>query len=220
MFEDESIHCTAESWNRTERYIYSLLAAWICAHKSVCVCVCYLCCRFVSGSRDGTARIWQLQPQGWRSILLDMQTKLPGYVCVHGCQKSGALLRSQLWAVGWDESAGSKCHSKFYRNQSSCVQKCQTCSVQRFPLENNALFWNKYILLERAKRGLAALRASSKTLLSQLFRPAFICFLSMVTYCVIYSTWIIKLEGKKTSSHLWHESVTQWLIARLLPDRI
>ncbi|KAF7664608.1 hypothetical protein LDENG_00171740 [Lucifuga dentata] len=33
--------------------------------------------RFVSGSRDGTARIWQLQPQGWRSILLDMQTKLP-----------------------------------------------------------------------------------------------------------------------------------------------
>uniref|UniRef100_A0A4W6DDH9 Pleckstrin homology domain interacting protein n=1 Tax=Lates calcarifer TaxID=8187 RepID=A0A4W6DDH9_LATCA len=34
--------------------------------------------QFVSGSRDGTARIWQLQPQGWRSILLDMQTKLPG----------------------------------------------------------------------------------------------------------------------------------------------
>ncbi|XP_072296250.1 PH-interacting protein [Eucyclogobius newberryi] len=34
--------------------------------------------RFVSGSRDGTARIWQLQSQGWRSILLDMQTKLPG----------------------------------------------------------------------------------------------------------------------------------------------
>uniref|UniRef100_A0AAX7V853 PH-interacting protein n=1 Tax=Astatotilapia calliptera TaxID=8154 RepID=A0AAX7V853_ASTCA len=34
--------------------------------------------RFVSGSRDGTARIWQLHPQGWKSILLDMQTKLPG----------------------------------------------------------------------------------------------------------------------------------------------
>ncbi|KAM3861557.1 LOW QUALITY PROTEIN: PH-interacting protein [Diretmus argenteus] len=34
--------------------------------------------RFVSGSRDGTARIWQLQPPGWRSVLLDMQTKLPG----------------------------------------------------------------------------------------------------------------------------------------------
>ncbi|XP_028970269.2 PH-interacting protein isoform X4 [Esox lucius] len=34
--------------------------------------------RFVSGSRDGTARIWQLQQQEWRSILLDMQTKLPG----------------------------------------------------------------------------------------------------------------------------------------------
>uniref|UniRef100_A0A8C2HHC5 PH-interacting protein n=1 Tax=Cyprinus carpio TaxID=7962 RepID=A0A8C2HHC5_CYPCA len=34
--------------------------------------------RFVSGSRDGTARIWQLQQQDWRSILLDMATKLPG----------------------------------------------------------------------------------------------------------------------------------------------
>ncbi|XP_031437768.1 LOW QUALITY PROTEIN: PH-interacting protein [Clupea harengus] len=34
--------------------------------------------RFVSGSRDGTARIWQLQQQEWRSILLDMATKLPG----------------------------------------------------------------------------------------------------------------------------------------------
>uniref|UniRef100_A0A3Q2CXB8 PH-interacting protein n=1 Tax=Cyprinodon variegatus TaxID=28743 RepID=A0A3Q2CXB8_CYPVA len=37
------------------------------------------CSDFVSGSRDGTARIWQLQPQGWKSILLDMQTKLPKY---------------------------------------------------------------------------------------------------------------------------------------------
>uniref|UniRef100_A0A665VSN0 PH-interacting protein n=1 Tax=Echeneis naucrates TaxID=173247 RepID=A0A665VSN0_ECHNA len=46
---------------------------------------------FVSGSRDGTARIWQLQPQGWRSILLDMQTKLPG-------------------AVGWDDAAGYNGH--------------------------------------------------------------------------------------------------------------
>uniref|UniRef100_A0A8C2DQC3 Pleckstrin homology domain interacting protein n=1 Tax=Cyprinus carpio TaxID=7962 RepID=A0A8C2DQC3_CYPCA len=34
--------------------------------------------RFVSGSRDGTARVWQLQQQDWRSILLDMATKLPG----------------------------------------------------------------------------------------------------------------------------------------------
>ncbi|XP_028653552.2 PH-interacting protein [Erpetoichthys calabaricus] len=34
--------------------------------------------RFVSGSRDGTARIWQLHQQEWRSILLDMATKLSG----------------------------------------------------------------------------------------------------------------------------------------------
>uniref|UniRef100_A0A8C1J9X4 Pleckstrin homology domain interacting protein n=1 Tax=Cyprinus carpio TaxID=7962 RepID=A0A8C1J9X4_CYPCA len=47
-------------------------------------CVLFIPCtegdsiQFVSGSRDGTARIWQLQQQDWRSILLDMATKLPG----------------------------------------------------------------------------------------------------------------------------------------------
>uniref|UniRef100_A0A3B3QS68 PH-interacting protein n=1 Tax=Paramormyrops kingsleyae TaxID=1676925 RepID=A0A3B3QS68_9TELE len=33
--------------------------------------------RFVSGSRDGTARIWQLHQQEWRSILLDMASNNP-----------------------------------------------------------------------------------------------------------------------------------------------
>uniref|UniRef100_A0A671S7W9 PH-interacting protein n=1 Tax=Sinocyclocheilus anshuiensis TaxID=1608454 RepID=A0A671S7W9_9TELE len=44
----------------------------VCNSINLCVC------RFVSGSRDGTARVWQLQQQDWRSILLDMATKLPG----------------------------------------------------------------------------------------------------------------------------------------------
>lgn len=63
-------------------------------------------CRFVSGSRDGTARIWQLQPQGWRSILLDMQTKLPGYVFVCVCVRlagfgaNAAVLRAQSRRLG------------------------------------------------------------------------------------------------------------------------
>ncbi|XP_032888358.1 bromodomain and WD repeat-containing protein 1 isoform X1 [Amblyraja radiata] len=34
--------------------------------------------RLVSGSRDGTARIWRYQYQEWKSILLDMSAKLPG----------------------------------------------------------------------------------------------------------------------------------------------
>ncbi|XP_038655222.1 PH-interacting protein isoform X1 [Scyliorhinus canicula] len=35
--------------------------------------------RFVSGSRDGTARIWQFRRQEWKSILLDMAVKPAGY---------------------------------------------------------------------------------------------------------------------------------------------
>uniref|UniRef100_A0A672INW2 Pleckstrin homology domain interacting protein n=1 Tax=Salarias fasciatus TaxID=181472 RepID=A0A672INW2_SALFA len=58
---------------------------------------------FVSGSRDGTARIWQLQPQGWRSILLDMQTKLPGYTCAW-CDK---VTKLKVTMVAWDRHDGT-----------------------------------------------------------------------------------------------------------------
>jgi len=34
--------------------------------------------RFVSGSRDGTARIWHYQQQDWKSVVLDMATKMTG----------------------------------------------------------------------------------------------------------------------------------------------
>ncbi len=37
----------------------------------------------VSGSRDGTARIWHYQQHEWKSTVLDMTTRLPGSVCVH-----------------------------------------------------------------------------------------------------------------------------------------
>uniref|UniRef100_A0A665VR10 PH-interacting protein n=1 Tax=Echeneis naucrates TaxID=173247 RepID=A0A665VR10_ECHNA len=47
--------------------------------------------RFVSGSRDGTARIWQLQPQGWRSILLDI------------CQNLDKVTKLKVTMVAWDQ---------------------------------------------------------------------------------------------------------------------
>ncbi|XP_013385977.1 bromodomain and WD repeat-containing protein 3 [Lingula anatina] len=34
--------------------------------------------RFVSGSRDGTARIWRFNSQEWKAMVLNMNTKLPG----------------------------------------------------------------------------------------------------------------------------------------------
>uniref|UniRef100_A0A665VRW9 Pleckstrin homology domain interacting protein n=1 Tax=Echeneis naucrates TaxID=173247 RepID=A0A665VRW9_ECHNA len=56
---------------------------------------------FVSGSRDGTARIWQLQPQGWRSILLDMQTKLPGKYNPPPLEDKVTKLKVTM--VAWDQ---------------------------------------------------------------------------------------------------------------------
>uniref|UniRef100_A0A672MIX7 Bromodomain and WD repeat domain containing 3 n=1 Tax=Sinocyclocheilus grahami TaxID=75366 RepID=A0A672MIX7_SINGR len=52
--------------------------------------------RFVSGSRDGTARIWHYQQHEWKSTVLDMSTRLPGSVCD---DKSTKLV---VTMVAWD----------------------------------------------------------------------------------------------------------------------
>uniref|UniRef100_A0A671MUE5 Bromodomain and WD repeat-containing protein 3-like n=1 Tax=Sinocyclocheilus anshuiensis TaxID=1608454 RepID=A0A671MUE5_9TELE len=52
--------------------------------------------RFVSGSRDGTARVWHYQQHEWKSTVLDMSTRLPGSVCD---DKSTKLV---VTMVAWD----------------------------------------------------------------------------------------------------------------------
>uniref|UniRef100_A0A674BCS8 Bromodomain and WD repeat domain containing 1 n=1 Tax=Salmo trutta TaxID=8032 RepID=A0A674BCS8_SALTR len=52
--------------------------------------------RFVSGSRDGTARIWRLtQRQQWRSLLLNMNATLPGF------------FKPKVTMVAWDRHDNS-----------------------------------------------------------------------------------------------------------------
>uniref|UniRef100_A0A8D0GR10 Bromo domain-containing protein n=1 Tax=Sphenodon punctatus TaxID=8508 RepID=A0A8D0GR10_SPHPU len=55
--------------------------------------------RFVSGSRDGTARIWHYQQQEWKSIVLDMATKMTGSSLVSGEDKVSKL---KVTMVAWD----------------------------------------------------------------------------------------------------------------------
>uniref|UniRef100_A0A4W3HK43 Bromodomain and WD repeat-containing protein 1 n=1 Tax=Callorhinchus milii TaxID=7868 RepID=A0A4W3HK43_CALMI len=55
--------------------------------------------RFVSGSRDGTARIWQYQQQEWKSIVLDMFTKLPGN---NPASVEDKVTKLKVTMVAWD----------------------------------------------------------------------------------------------------------------------
>uniref|UniRef100_A0A8C7LIL3 Bromodomain and WD repeat domain containing 3 n=1 Tax=Oncorhynchus kisutch TaxID=8019 RepID=A0A8C7LIL3_ONCKI len=55
--------------------------------------------RFVSGSRDGTARIWHYQQQEWKSITLDIATRLPGAV-VNGEDKTKLVPTMVAWDRG------------------------------------------------------------------------------------------------------------------------
>uniref|UniRef100_A0A4W3H5X2 Bromo domain-containing protein n=1 Tax=Callorhinchus milii TaxID=7868 RepID=A0A4W3H5X2_CALMI len=55
--------------------------------------------RLVSGSRDGTARIWRFQFQEWKSILLDMSTKLPGNGL---CPEDDTVAKPKVTMVAWD----------------------------------------------------------------------------------------------------------------------
>ncbi|XP_047247287.1 bromodomain and WD repeat-containing protein 3 isoform X1 [Girardinichthys multiradiatus] len=56
--------------------------------------------RFVSGSRDGTARIWKLhQRQRWRCILLSMSATLPG---VEPTSEEDTYFKPKVTMVAWD----------------------------------------------------------------------------------------------------------------------
>uniref|UniRef100_A0A8C2HA97 Bromodomain and WD repeat domain containing 3 n=1 Tax=Cyprinus carpio TaxID=7962 RepID=A0A8C2HA97_CYPCA len=67
---------------------------------------------FVSGSRDGTARIWNYQQQEWKSTVLDMTTRLPGSVCD---DKSTKLV---VTMVAWD-----RCDRSIITAVSNCLLK-------------------------------------------------------------------------------------------------
>uniref|UniRef100_A0A8C1WU01 Bromodomain and WD repeat domain containing 3 n=1 Tax=Cyprinus carpio TaxID=7962 RepID=A0A8C1WU01_CYPCA len=70
--------------------------------------------RFVSGSRDGTARIWHYQQQEWKSTVLDMTTRLPGAV-ISGDDKSTKLV---VTMVAWD-----RCDRSIITAVSNCLLK-------------------------------------------------------------------------------------------------
>ncbi|KAM3615994.1 uncharacterized protein V6R79_010680 [Siganus canaliculatus] len=56
--------------------------------------------RFVSGSRDGTARIWKLhQRQQWRCILLNMSATLPG---AQPMNEEESYFKPKVTMVAWD----------------------------------------------------------------------------------------------------------------------
>ncbi|KAF6718804.1 Bromodomain and WD repeat-containing protein 1 [Oryzias melastigma] len=61
---------------------------------------CHSSERFVSGSRDGTARIWKLhQRQQWRCILLNMSANLPG---AEASSEEDSYIKPKVTMVAWD----------------------------------------------------------------------------------------------------------------------
>uniref|UniRef100_A0A8C3LY76 Pleckstrin homology domain interacting protein n=1 Tax=Chrysolophus pictus TaxID=9089 RepID=A0A8C3LY76_CHRPC len=60
--------------------------------------------RFVSGSRDGTARIWQFKRREWKSILLDMATRPSGQT-LQGVEDK--ITKLKVTMVAWDRHDNS-----------------------------------------------------------------------------------------------------------------
>eukprot|EP00069_Balaena_mysticetus_P007152 bmy_19001T0 len=75
----------------TETYMDKVVAVQFCNNGDSL--------RFVSGSRDGTARIWQYQQQEWKSIVLDMATKMTGNNLPSGEDK---VTKLKVTMVAWD----------------------------------------------------------------------------------------------------------------------
>uniref|UniRef100_A0A8C1VLZ9 Bromodomain and WD repeat domain containing 3 n=1 Tax=Cyprinus carpio TaxID=7962 RepID=A0A8C1VLZ9_CYPCA len=90
--------------------------------KVVAIQFCNNTDRFVSGSRDGTARIWHYQQQEWKSTVLDMTTRLPGtagnepnYDNIKRDDKSTKLV---VTMVAWD-----RCDRSIITAVSNCLLK-------------------------------------------------------------------------------------------------
>ncbi|KAF7247086.1 PH-interacting protein [Varanus komodoensis] len=60
--------------------------------------------RFVSGSRDGTARIWMFKRREWKSILLDMATRPAGQT-LQGVEDK--ITKLKVTMVAWDRHDNS-----------------------------------------------------------------------------------------------------------------
>ncbi|KFV92009.1 Bromodomain and WD repeat-containing protein 1, partial [Fulmarus glacialis] len=56
--------------------------------------------RFISGSRDGTARIWRFEQAEWRSILLDMSNRLPGDTC----SEEDKFMKPKVTMIAWNQN--------------------------------------------------------------------------------------------------------------------
>ncbi|XP_025934951.1 bromodomain and WD repeat-containing protein 1 isoform X6 [Apteryx rowi] len=57
--------------------------------------------RFISGSRDGTARIWRFEQAEWRSILLDMADQLPGS---DSSSEEDKFMKPKVTMIAWNQN--------------------------------------------------------------------------------------------------------------------
>ncbi|XP_049730815.1 bromodomain and WD repeat-containing protein 1 isoform X2 [Elephas maximus indicus] len=55
--------------------------------------------RFLSGSRDGTARIWRFEQLEWRSILLDMSTRMSGDLS----SEEERFMKPKVTMIAWNQ---------------------------------------------------------------------------------------------------------------------
>ncbi|XP_074069963.1 bromodomain and WD repeat-containing protein 1 isoform X2 [Macrotis lagotis] len=56
--------------------------------------------RFLSGSRDGTARIWKFEQPEWKSILLDMATRLS----CDSCSEEEKFMKPKVTMIAWNRN--------------------------------------------------------------------------------------------------------------------
>uniref|UniRef100_A0A8C3E9V6 Bromodomain and WD repeat-containing protein 1 n=1 Tax=Corvus moneduloides TaxID=1196302 RepID=A0A8C3E9V6_CORMO len=59
--------------------------------------------RFISGSRDGTARIWRFEQAEWRSILLDIKCNLPS-LSGDTCAEEDKFMKPKVTMIAWNQN--------------------------------------------------------------------------------------------------------------------
>ncbi|KAF3841185.1 hypothetical protein F7725_007047 [Dissostichus mawsoni] len=91
--------------------------------------------RFVSGSRDGTAKIWHYQQQEWKSVTLDISARLPGSAVANGDDKTKLVVTMVAWTV---QTAPSS---------QRCQTTCSKCGAP--PRDSCCMSYLKYRINKR-----------------------------------------------------------------------
>eukprot|EP00057_Strongylocentrotus_purpuratus_P011327 XP_011665801.1 PREDICTED: PH-interacting protein [Strongylocentrotus purpuratus] len=165
---------------------------------------CHTGSRFISGSKDGTARVWRYERQGWKNILLNMNSRLPGSKAPK-LDEGNKIVKHRVTMVGWN------------KNDYYVVTAVNDHSLRVWNSYNGKLVYELYFspYVRGSARYMASTGADGSTSQSNskretdLVRRCFVCLLVQTDSTDSYERLRRRKKPKKTANHNYRTRANQ-----------